>query len=113
MRVSDLVGARVCDEQGNDLGGVNDVRLVQDGPILGTWGAAFRISGLIVSRRRIGSFLGYEHDTMRGPWLVRTVVRWLHRDALFVPWSAVREMGDRVVHVAVQDSVPLTTKSKG
>lgn len=99
MRASDLVARPVRDERGAGLGYVSDVRLVQDGPVLGTWGAAFRVSGLVVTPRRAGGYLGYERGSLRGPWLVRRAVRWLHRDAVFVPWERVREVGDGVVVV--------------
>jgi sporulation protein YlmC with PRC-barrel domain len=100
MRASDLVGARVRDADGADLGTVSDIRLVQDGPVLGTWGAAFRVVGLVVAPPRTGSFLGYERGPVNGPWLVAKVVRWLHRDGVFVPWDDVESVADRVVRVA-------------
>jgi hypothetical protein len=75
---------------------VSDIRLVQDGPLLGAWGAALRIDGLVVSPPRSGSYLGYDRGTVRGPWLVSAIVRWLHRDARYVPWEDVEswEPGD-------------------
>jgi sporulation protein YlmC with PRC-barrel domain len=99
MRTSDLLGARVCGPDGTDLGTVTDLRMVQDGPILGTWGAAFRLTGLVVSHRGAGSFLGYERGSVRGPWLVATIVKWLHRDAVLVPWDDVESWADRCVRV--------------
>ena len=35
MRLSDLLGAEVVDQAGESAGRVHDVRLVQDGPVLG------------------------------------------------------------------------------
>ena len=35
MRLSELLGAEVLDEAGRSAGRVHDVRLVQDGPVLG------------------------------------------------------------------------------
>ena len=46
--ISDLLRSKVVDAYGQDLGSVNDVRLVQDGPALEGFGAALRIDGLIV-----------------------------------------------------------------
>ena len=99
MRMSDLVQATVCDSSGAVIGRVHDVRLVQDGPILGTWGAAFRVEGLIVGPQRVGNFLGYERGSLRGPWLVAAVVKWLHRESVFVPWSDVASVEDHVVRI--------------
>jgi sporulation protein YlmC with PRC-barrel domain len=99
MRASDLLGAGVRDADGANLGHVSDIRVVQDGPVLGTWGAAFRVTGLVVSPNHTGSFLGYERGSVRGPWLVATIVKWLHRDAVLVPWEDVESWADRCVRV--------------
>jgi hypothetical protein len=115
MRASDLVAARVLGPDGTYLGKVTDVRVVQDGPVLGTWGAAFRVAGLVVTKARAGNFLGYERDQMRGPWLVAALVRWLHRDDVFVHWPdvvAVEEHAVRVRGCERLDAVT-TTRSKG
>ena len=45
MRLSDLLGADVVDEAGRHAGRVHDVRLVQDGPLVGSFGAALRVDG--------------------------------------------------------------------
>jgi hypothetical protein len=48
MRLSELVGTRVVTTEGDDLGRVHDVKLVQDGP-LGVHGAAgLRLHALAV-----------------------------------------------------------------
>ena len=99
MRTSDLIGAEVYDADGSYVGHVSDLRLVQDGPILGTWGAAFRVGGLVVSPNHSGSFLGYDRGTVHGPWLVERVVKWLHRHAAYVPWDDVESCADRTVRV--------------
>jgi sporulation protein YlmC with PRC-barrel domain len=89
MRASDLIDARVVDADGRSLGSVSDVRLTPDGPTRGAFGPTLRIKGLVVSDRRLGGFLGYDRGGVRGPWLVAKVVRWLHRDAVLVPWDDV------------------------
>ena len=99
MRASDVLGAHVVDADGAYLGNVSDVRLVQDGPILGTWGAAFRVDGLVVSPNNSGSYLGYDRGTVNGPWLVKAIVQFLHRHAVYVPWDDVTSCGDRRIEV--------------
>lgn len=89
MRASDLIDARVVDGDGRSLGSVSDVRLTPDGPPRGAFGPTLRIKGLVVSDRRLGGFLGYDRGGVRGPWLVAKAVRWLHRDAVLVPWDDV------------------------
>jgi sporulation protein YlmC with PRC-barrel domain len=99
MRMSDLVQARVLDPAGTEIGRVHDVRLVQDGPVLGTWGAALRVEGLIVGTQRVGNYLGYERSSLRGPWLVAAVVKWLHRKSAYVAWDDVESVEDHVVRI--------------
>jgi hypothetical protein len=66
MRLSDLLGAEVLDEAGRSAGRVHDVRLVQDGPVVGGFGAALRLDGLLVGRRAVGARLGYDRGKMKG-----------------------------------------------
>ena len=42
MRLSELLGCVVVDERGRSAGRVHDVRLVQDGPPVGQFGASLR-----------------------------------------------------------------------
>jgi sporulation protein YlmC with PRC-barrel domain len=95
MRTSDLLGKAVYDGQGRQLGVVTDLRCIQDGPLIGSMQAP-RVSALIVSRRHTGSLLGYDRNSQRGPWLIRVIVRRLHRSAVLVPWDAVAEAADRI-----------------
>jgi sporulation protein YlmC with PRC-barrel domain len=89
VRASDLIDATVVDVDGGALGTVSDVRLARTGPPRGAWGPTLRIAALIVSDHRLGGFLGYDRGKVHGPWLVATLVRWLHRDAVLVPWADV------------------------
>jgi sporulation protein YlmC with PRC-barrel domain len=95
MRASDLIGQDVLDSAGRRLGVVTDLRCVQDGPLRGAMQAP-RVHALIVSRRRTGSLLGYDRRAQQGPWLIRRVVRLLHRDAVLVPWEAVASTTDDI-----------------
>lgn len=115
MRASDLVHARVLGPDGAYVGRVSDLRAIQDGPVLGTWGAAFRVAGLVVTKARVTNFLGYERDHMRGPWLVAVLVRWLHRNDVFVHWSDVEAVEGHVVRVRGCERLrpDTTTRSKG
>jgi len=88
MRASELIGRQVRGSDGRPLGVVTDLRCVQDGPVRGTM-AAFRVDALVVSHRYTGSLLGYDRRTQQGPWLIRAVIRLLHRNLLVVPWEAV------------------------
>ncbi|MDX6267425.1 MAG: hypothetical protein QOD70_2165 [Frankiales bacterium] len=96
MRGSDLLGAPVVSRSGAALGRVLDVRLVQDGPLLGAF-AAMRVEGLVVGHRRTSARLGYDRVEAHGPLLVATVVRWLARDNRYLPWEQASLEGHRVV----------------
>ncbi|MCU1358186.1 MAG: PRC-barrel domain containing protein [Acidimicrobiales bacterium] len=100
MRLSDLLGAEVVDRDGRSLGRVRDVRLVQDGPIQGTFGAGLRIEGLVVGRVAVASRLGYDREGVEAPWLVARIARVLSRDSRHVPWSDVVRVADRRVELA-------------
>jgi hypothetical protein len=89
MRLSELLGRPVVDAEGMPLGEVRDVRLVKDGPVQGTFGAAFRVDGLIVGRYEVASRLGFDRRGVKGPWLVATIVRRLARSSRFVAWEHV------------------------
>ena len=106
MRLTDLLDADVVELGGGTLGHVHDVRLVQDGPPLGSVGATFRISGLIVGGTSFGARLGFARAAVRGPWLLKRLFRRLHADARFVPWSAVRGLTEgRIVIEARADDL--------
>ncbi len=96
MRASDLVGRAVVDDRGRRLGHVNDLRAVDDGAAGGR-AHDVRIDALLVGVHHVGSSLGYTRDQQRGPWLVRTIVRALHRDVTVVPWDRVVSTGESVV----------------
>jgi hypothetical protein len=90
MRLSELLGAEVVDQAGGSAGHVHDVRLVQDGPVIGGFGASLRVDGLIVARRSIGARLGYERGQVRGPLPVKLLAGWLYHGGHYVHWDRVR-----------------------
>jgi hypothetical protein len=89
VRLSDLLGSTVVDADGVEVGRVRDVRLVQDGPVQGSFGAGLRVYGLVVGKIDVASRLGYERAGIDAPWLVATIAHWLHRHGRYVPWDQV------------------------
>jgi hypothetical protein len=81
MPVQDLDGVR--------LGRILDVRLERDGS---DPGERIRVVGLVVGRGRPGSYLGYDRRPDMGPWLVRTVVRRLHRHSAYAALDDLHEL---------------------
>jgi hypothetical protein len=80
---------------------VLDVRLVQDGPLLGGF-AALRIQGFVVGHRRLAARLGYDRFDAQGPWLVAWLVGWVTRDTRYLPWEDA-ELADAVVRSRLVD----------
>jgi hypothetical protein len=72
---------------------VQDVRLVQDGPPLGTWGAALRLEALVVGSGSIGTRLGIARPQMKGPWILKRLFARQRASRVLVPWDRVREVG--------------------
>ncbi len=81
-RLGDLLRMPVQDLEGRRLGRVLDVRLDR-GRDAGD--DRLRVRGLVVGHGRPGSYLGYDRRPDMGPWLVRAVVRWLHRHSAYAP----------------------------
>jgi sporulation protein YlmC with PRC-barrel domain len=101
MRAGELLKCDVVDRDGVRVGNVEDIRLVQDGPLVGEGVALPRVDGLVVSHRGVGIRLGYYGKRMKGPWLLRLLLHWLERGARFVPWDAVQSCDDGVVRLTV------------
>jgi sporulation protein YlmC with PRC-barrel domain len=107
MRVSDLIGADVVDAAGASLGVVTDVRLAQVGRIE-AGRSELVVECLLVSTRHTGSLFGYERGRTQGPWLLRTLIRWLHRGAFVVDWSDLRD--GATLADPVGDQLPLVLR---
>ncbi|MDX6375618.1 MAG: hypothetical protein QOD98_4606 [Nocardioidaceae bacterium] len=75
-RLNELLQMLVEDHAGHQLGRVLDVRLERETT---EPGRRIRVIGLVVGRGRPGSYFGYDRRPDMGPWLVRVVVRRLHR----------------------------------
>jgi len=91
MRLSDLLDSEVLDADGKRIGHVHDVRMVQDGPIQGTFGAALRVQGLVVGRPALGARLGLDRADVKGPWILKAFFRAIRTD-LYVEWERVRSI---------------------
>ena len=99
MNLSDLLHSQVFDADGEQLGSVDDVLLIQDGPPLLPFGAAFRVEGLQLGHRSIGRRLGYEHGKVKRPWLLKTILSALNRNSRYVPWEDVATWDGSVVRL--------------
>jgi hypothetical protein len=108
MRLSELLGRSVVDRHGERIGGVADVRLVQDGPLPAGGGqASLRVDGLIVVERRASRLFGYERHV--GPALLRALVHSRLGAVWYLPWQDIARITDQVVDLSTgkKDLEPL------
>lgn len=99
--ISELLRSRVIDATGADLGSVDDVRLVQDGPVVEGFGSLLRVAGLVVGRGGLAVRLGYHRHQVKGPALVKAIVGRLERRAHYVSWEQVETWADGTVRLGV------------
>jgi hypothetical protein len=89
MLVSELLRSKVVDVDGKPVGDVDDVRLVQDGPLIEGFGAALRVDALIVGAGGVAVRLGYHRHQVAGPALLKRIFGALERRARVVRWDQV------------------------
>jgi sporulation protein YlmC with PRC-barrel domain len=87
--LNQLLQMPVRDPAGRPLGRVLDVRLERETT---EPGERIRAIGLVVGHGRPGSYFGYDRRPDMGPWLVRVVVRWLHRHSAYVDLADLAEL---------------------
>lgn len=113
-RFNDLLGMHVRFSDGRDGDNVIDLRLTSADRVPGPL-AELVVDGVIVGRMRPGTLFGYDRNRDQGPWLIRTVVRALHRHTGYVDWTDVDHIDwhEGVVHLRVNELTDLTAVSQG
>jgi hypothetical protein len=108
QRLSRLLGMQVIFADGRDGDQVTDVRLARSGG--GGSVGELVVSGLVIGRRRPGTYFGYDRHPSMGPWILRAVIRALHRHTGYVTWDDVDQVDweDRVVRLRVHELRPLS-----
>jgi len=87
--LNQLLQMSVQDLDGRRLGRVMDVRLDRE---RSDPGERIKVIGLVVGRQRPGSYFGYDRRPDMGPWLVRSVIRRLHRHSAYVDLDDIEEL---------------------
>jgi hypothetical protein len=87
-RLGDLLAMHVRFADGRDGDNVVDVRLVPSDQVRGQLDELVT-EGLIIGRRRPGTLLGYDRDPGQGPWVIRSLIRLVHRNTGYVEWGDV------------------------
>ena len=104
MRLSRLIGSEILDRAGRKYGKVHDVLMVQDGPVQGSFGAAFRVDGLQVGTWSVGSRLGIARGDVRGPLPLKAFFNWLHRKAHYAEWEDIRSIEEGTIRAAAVEA---------
>jgi hypothetical protein len=85
-----LLGCRLFDCDGTEIGSVHDVRFVADGlPYARTGKPSYRLDALIVGGKAVGDRLGFTRHEMKGPWPLTVLFPHLARHSFLVPWEDV------------------------
>jgi sporulation protein YlmC with PRC-barrel domain len=99
--MSDLLGAEVLDAEGTKRGRVYDVRLVQEGPPIGPFGASLRLQALLVGVTAVGARLGFERNDVRGPWPLRAAFAALHGGMQVAMWEQIASIEEGRIRLRV------------
>lgn len=106
-RLSHLLSMHVVFADGRDGDQVTDVRV--SGGLDHEAGEGLVVVGLVIGRRRPGTYFGYHRYPSMGPWVLRHLVRFLHRRTGYLDWDDVDEVDwdDRVVRLRTNELRPL------
>ena len=99
MRLAGLLGTSIVDRSGRDLGKIHDVRLVKDGPSIGSFGASYRVHSLLAGTPSVGARLGLQREEVKGPWPLTAFFRRLHAGIVAVHWNEIWSIEEEVVRL--------------
>src|SRR3954453_8953517 len=100
MRMADLVGAKVIDSGGRDVGKVHDVRAARDGTH--EVDAPYVATHLLVAAGSVGTRLGYGYGHMHGPWPLSAIMRRAMARSYAARWDQLDVIEhDQVLRLAV------------
>ena len=107
--MTDLLGMHVRFADGRDGDQVIDVRLAPSSRVPGPL-AELVVEGLVIGRMRPGTLFGYDRHPDQGPWMIRTLVRFLHRHTGYLEWDDIERVDwdARVVRLRVNELRDLT-----
>ncbi len=101
MLLSDLLDTPVIDSTGNKIGHIVDVLLVQDGPIVGGFGAQPRVEGIAIGKQNLAVRLGYHRADVKGPAPLRFVLDRLALRTRYADWADVASVEESEVRLRV------------
>lgn len=90
VRVSQLLGAHVFLD-GELLGQVRDIRVERPSGSSRN-SHELVVTGLLCSRLRYGTAMGYARPDQSAPWILDRLMRWLHRHDRLVRWETIERI---------------------
>jgi hypothetical protein len=108
-RLSDLLGMHVVFADGRDGDMVVDVRMTRGDRVRGTM-SELVVDGFVIGKGRPGTLFGYDRYPSMGPWILRVLVRALHRHTGYVSWDDVARVdwADGILRLRVDELQQLT-----
>jgi hypothetical protein len=101
MRLSDILECEIVDTHGEPIGRVHDVRLIREGPPQGMFGPSYQVAGLVVGGAAVGTRLGFDRTSVKGPWPLKKLFTRARRKPQYVDWGAVESVGEGLVRLKV------------
>lgn len=98
MRLRELLGAKVVDQEGNGVGDVHDLRVRRSEAVPPGEGVLV-VEGLVTGVGALQARLGYAYGDVDGPWVLRWALGRLGRRARYVPWGSVTTFEHGVVTI--------------
>ncbi|MEV2255534.1 PRC-barrel domain-containing protein [Streptomyces sp. NPDC050147] len=90
MRLADLMGARVIDVSGRDIGHVSDVRLVEEkDPAATDSYGRLSVQGLVIATHHGVRLLACDRGPVSGPRTLAWLVRRAAAKSMYAPWDHV------------------------
>ena len=99
MRLSDLLDSPVRAADGEALGSVQDVRLVQDGPYVEGFGHGLRVEGFVTGKGSLAVRLGFGRAGVQGPWPLTSIFRRMERRVRYYRWEEVESWDETGVRL--------------
>jgi sporulation protein YlmC with PRC-barrel domain len=99
MRLAGFLGKSIVDRSGRDVGTIHDVRLVKDGPAIGSFGASYRVHSLLAGSPSIGVRLGLHREELKGPWPLKALFTRVHAGIVTVHWNQVWSIEEEAVRL--------------
>ena len=90
MRAVDLLGARVYDRDGAEIGTVRDLHFEARGrAVVDSGRPAYRLTELECGSVGVAHRLGYGHRDLAGPWPLDRILSRMARRSLMVRWDQI------------------------